>query len=284
MEPLTNGARREALDDYLRLYETGDSLRPASLPLPFDPVPAIQKVRWHLPFIEQMVSGELREVTNELNQWKGALRRWDAWNRVLASRDEDRRWAVQWEFMEPIPYQSMFQPSSARDRFTFAATNALHQAHLTITPGRKDLLLGDPTSPAERQFFPPRRERERQLARYARAWTSGPEFMKALHAIDDKTNKQATADFRNRASHAIAPRFSGGYTQAVTRRRIQAKGPIQQSDGTFREEAIPGKMIVEYGFGGTPPLDLVEVWKGNCVQLELATGCFKRYVKLLEQA
>lgn len=157
MEPLTNIARRKALDDYLNLYEAGDSLRPAGLPLPYDPVPRIQTVRWNTPLAEEMVPDELREVTNQLNEWKGALRRWDAWNRVLASRDEDTRWAIQWEFVEPIAYQCMFQPSSARDRFTFVACNALHQVHLTITPGHKDLLLGDPVTPAEHQFFPSRR-------------------------------------------------------------------------------------------------------------------------------
>ena len=162
MEPLTKTERRTATDDFLERYEDAKGLLPSLGPLPYDPVPDIDSVAWSIPIIDEMVAGEIRELTNQLNQWMGALRRWYAWNDVLAGRDEQIRWAIEWEFVEPLAFQCMFQPSATRDRFTFVATNALHQVHLAITPGHKDVLLGDPTHPADIKHYPNRRTREKQ--------------------------------------------------------------------------------------------------------------------------
>ena len=105
MEPRTPEARRTALNGYCDLFEGDAALRPSAGPLPFDSVPRVGEVAWGIPFVGLMVEDELREMTNLLNQWKGALRRWDAWNRLLATRNEPLSWALQWEFVEPLVCQ-----------------------------------------------------------------------------------------------------------------------------------------------------------------------------------
>lgn len=110
---------------------------------------------------------ELRELTNQINQWLGSLRRWHAWNEVLGKHEQEVRWATEWAWVEPLALQGMVQPSATRDRFIMVATNALHQVRMALDPKVKDELLGDPTTPDERRFFPSRRDKERQLKELA---------------------------------------------------------------------------------------------------------------------
>lgn len=277
-------ARRMAVDDYLKILEESVDLLPDLLPLPYDPVSGIDGVNWRLPFIERMVEGELQDLTNQLNAWKSSLRRWHAWNKVLLGKDEDARWAIEWEFVESIAFMNMFQPSSIRDCIGFVATNALHQILMVIDPTRKDALAGDPKNPGKSTRRVGRTEKEIQLAKMVKAWPEGQYFMGLLQSIDDDAYEDVTKDFRNRASHAIAPRFTFGEVGFVTRRSVQKMTLEIQSDGLWKEVAVPGKLSVVYGFGGTPPLDMATIWAVNLEQFNLARQCFDAYVSLLAVA
>ena len=94
--------------------------------------------------IDVMVRDDLSELTNILNQWAGALKRWHAWLHVLEGMPMEEAWAVQWEFIEPLVYQCMFQPSAARDRMVYVATRAFHQGRLARRDGYEDRLEFDP--------------------------------------------------------------------------------------------------------------------------------------------
>ncbi|WP_208457628.1 hypothetical protein, partial [Burkholderia gladioli] len=118
-----------------------------------------------------------------------------------------------------------------------------------------DHLVGDPVKPGGRPRYPSRREKEGQLTSMALRWPSGSAFIEAVTKLDGKANRDATSDFRNRASHAIAPRFSAGITSPVTRTVEQATGYEQQADGTFKDVPIDGT-TVSYGVGGIAPLDM----------------------------
>lgn len=284
MEPLTNAQRRAVLSKFLDRMEDGKGLLPVPEPLPYDPVPEIARAAWRVLIVDEMVGGELRELTNEMNQWLGNLRRWHAWNEVLGKHDEDVRWATEWEWVEPLAFRCMVQPSAMRDRFILAATNALHQARIALDPRVKDELLGDPTSPEERRFFASRRDKERQLKDLARPWSAGEVFIQALGQLDDRGYRRLTADFRNRASHGIAPRFSVGYTAMVTRTREQATALEEQADNTFKLVPVPDKMWTSYGFGGTPPLSMEHARETNRAQFECARRTFDLYVSLLTEA
>ena len=284
MEPLTNAQRRAVLAEFLDRMEDGKGPLPAPRPLPYDPVPGIATAAWSIFIVDQMVGGELRELTNEMNQWLGSLRRWHAWNEILGKHEQEVRWATEWEWVEPLAFQCMVQPSATRDRFIMVATNALHQVRMALDPTIKDELLGDPTRPEERRFFPSRRDKEHQLKELANRWPAGKAFIQTLGQLDDRGYRRVTADFRNRASHGIAPRFSVGYTAMVTRTRQQATRLEEQPNKRFMEVPVPDRMATSYGFGGTPPLSMEHAWETNRAQFDRARGTFDAYVRLLTEA
>ena len=283
MEPMTSEQRRSVLGSFLDRYENGSALLPDPDALPYDPVPSIHTAVWHLPFVDQMVTGELREITNLLNQWKGALRRWNAWNEVSNGLPEEVRWGIEWEFIEPLAFMCMFQPSAARDRFTFVSTNALHQIRLAVDPKTSDELLGDAKPPKYRKSYPSRKQKEEQVEAMAGASPAGTTFVAALRALDDDDYAKVTSDFRNRASHAIAPRFSVGITSVVSRERVQRTELQKQPDGTYKDVLVPNMTMVQYGYGGTPALRMDDAWSTNLAQFEIAKRCFFAYVDLLRE-
>lgn len=284
MDPLTDKQRRAVVEAFLDRMEEGKGLKPAAKPLPYDPVPGIATARWPLFVAEEMVNDELRELTNQLNHWLGNLRRWHAWNEVLKIQDTDARWEAECGWVEPLAFYCMFQPSASRDRFIMVATNALHQIRMALDPAIKDELLGDPTTPEEDRFFPSRRDAEMQLKAFAKRWPKGKAFVQALGQLDDRCYRALTGDFRNRASHGIAPRFSVGITSTVTRMRKQAMKLEQQPSGTYKDVTAPGKLSTSYGFGGTPPLSMPDAWKANLAQFEHARRAFNAYIALLAEA
>lgn len=284
MKLLTDTQRRAVLTKFLDRTEDGKGLLPAPKPLPYDPVPGISAAAWSIFIVDEMVKGELRELTNQMNHWLGGLRRWHAWNLILGRHNEEVRWETEWEWVEPLAFHCMFQPSATRDRFIMVATNALHQVRMALDPTTTDELLGDPTNPTEHQFYPSRRDKQRQLKDLSKPWSAGEAFIQALGQIDDRGYRRVTADFRNCASHGIAPRFSVGYTAMVTRSRVQATTLKEQPDNTFREVAVPERMTTSYGFGGTPPLSMQHAWETNRAQFELARRTFDCYVALLTEA
>lgn len=284
MDPLTNEQRRAVVSAFLDRIDGGDDLSPSANPFPYDPVPDIEKACWPLFLAEEMVKGELRELTNQLNHWLGNLRRWHAWNDVLKSLDTDTRWGSEWSWVEPLAFYCMFQPSASRDRFIMVATHALHQVRMVIDPSIADTLLGDPTAPGEARFFPSRRKKEKQLQDLAKQWLTGRAFVQALRQLDGPEYRTLTGDFRNSASHGIAPRFSVGFTSMVTRARQQATTLVLRQDGKYEEVPLSGKLSTIYGFGGTPPLSMQDAWAANLAQFEHARRAFDAYVKLLADA
>lgn len=284
MDPLTGEQRRAVVAAFLDRIEDGKGLRPAATPLPYDPVPEIATIRWQLFIAEAMVIDELRELTNQLNHWHGNLRRWHAWNEVLKSQDADARWEAEWSWVEPLAFYCMFQPSASRDRFVMVATNALHQIRMALDCAIADELLGDRTTPERDGFFPSRRDKEKQLKEFSNQWPTGKAFVQALGQLDDSGYRTLTGDFRNRASHGIAPRFSVGITSTVTRMRQQATRMEQQPNGTYKDVPVPGKLSTSYGFGGTQPLSMQDAWEANLAQFEQSHRIFDSYVALLSEA
>jgi len=284
MDPLTDEQRRAVVSAFLDRIEDGKGLMPAARPLPYDPVPGVATARWRLFVAEELVKDELRELTNQLNHWLGNLRRWHAWNEVLKVEKTDVRWEAEWGWVEPLAFYCMFQPSASRDRFIMVATNALHQVRMGLDAATVDALLGDPTTPGEDRFFPSRRDKEKQLKALARPWAMGKAFIQALGQLDDRRYRALTGDFRNRASHGIAPRFSVGITSTVTRTRQQATKLERQPDGTYKDMPVPGQLSTSYGVGGTEPLSMQDAWTANLAQFEHARRTFDAYIALLAEA
>lgn len=166
---------------------------------------------------------ELRELTNTLNEWRGALRRWHVWLNVLDGFSEEEAWALQWEFVESLAFQCLFYPSATRDRFIFVATNALHQVRMAADAAYPDRLAADPKPGKEdRPRFLARKDSEAQLEDIASSLDGGAAFVAALRSLDEDDYLELTRNFRNLASHAIAPRLTVGHTNMVVRRVVAA--------------------------------------------------------------
>ena len=273
---------RKGLDAYLSHYDDGN-LDPVESYLPYDFRDEIDRHQWQL-MAGHLVSGELNEVTNSLNGWQSALLQWHAWNRALEGFDEQDAWELRREFVEACAHLCLLQPYSVRDMLVFVATNAIHQVRLALGNGYRDRLEGDPAAPGDRPKHLSRRGKEQRLERLMAPWPDATPWFDLLRRIDDDAYRKTTFDYRNRAAHAIAPRLAVGHVGVVTRHVVQATELERQPDGTYLQVSVPGKMVVSYGFGGTPPLDMEAARVANLEQYRRARACFERYRRLLSGA
>lgn len=238
--------------------------------------------QWHL-LGEMMVESDLRELTNLVNRWQHSLLRWDVWNQVLASHDEETAWLLRYEFLHALAHECLLRPSALRDTFTSVATNSLHQARLSIDPAYRDHLTGDPTSPSDHPKPLNRGAKEKRLYAIAKTWSIGESLLAGIRQIDSQAYKDATYNYRNLVNHTIGPRLGVGETRMVTRQVVPAERMEQQADGSFNLVTIPDKMCVRYGFGGTPPLDLVAAYQANKQQFSLARACYGQFLSFLKE-
>ena len=267
---------------YLGHYD-GGNLEPVGSFLPYDFKDEINRYQWRM-MADLLVSDELREVTNILNGWQGALLQWHAWNRALETFGEQDAWELRSNFVEACAHQCLLQPYSVRDTLVFAATNAIHQVRLGLGSGYRDHLEGDPVKPGDRPRHLSRRKKEQRLERLMAPWPASTQWFGLLRKIDDDVYRKTTFDYRNRAAHAIAPRLALGHVGMVTRHVVQATELAAQADGSYLQVAVPGKMVVSYGFGGTPPLDMEAARVANLEQYRRARACFEAYRGLLSDA
>ena len=145
-------------------------------------------------------------------------------------------------------------------------------------------LDSDPPEAGARPATFRRSQKEAQLRRIAAPREGGVDVVARVTTLDDEDYQRVTCDFRHLASHAIAPRLNVGYTRTVVRRMEQATELDRQANGSFNEEAVPGRQAVSYGFGGTPPLSMRAVFTGNLAEFEKASACFTAYVDVLDKA
>ena len=233
--------------------------------------------------ISEMVKGELRELTNDLNRWHESLKIWCAWNKVIQpyNVDEMKVLYLRREFLESLVFYCLFQPASSRDRFTFVVTNAMHQVRLMVEDGYPDYLKGDPKTPDEKPIHLKRPQKEKRLSKLISIWPEREGFMTLLRAIDDEAYKKETSNYRNLHSHIIGPRLGFGYVRTIVRSVDERITLTKQPDGSDME--IPnGKVGPSYSFGGgTPPLDLEKAHAANLEQYRRARKCYESYRKLL---
>lgn len=238
---------------------------------------------WYL-LGKEMVESDLRELTNLLNRWQDSLDRWQAWNQVISNHDEDAAWELRREFLEALAHECLLRPSALRDTLTSVATNALHQVRLSNDPTYRDHLPGDPETPTDRQKLLTRPHKEKRLQTIVDRWPGGDALMKAIRRINGPEYKQATSDYRNLVNHTLGPRLGIGAVRMVTRHVKPATKPEKGSDGRFHDIPVPGEMCVSYGFGGTPPLDLVAARRANEGQFRHARDCYEKYLDVLKSA
>lgn len=246
---------------------------------PYELCEEVGRGSW-LTFTEMMVSGELQEAINLMNAWRSNLFHLDIWSKVLLAYEEHDARSIQLHFVEPIAFFCMHQPSAARDRMGRIATNSIHQANLATDPNHKDRLDQDKKKPGQ---FQSRREVEAQLKRICDRWLHGKSLVSVLKKLDSSRYRKQTFDFRNQASHFIAPRIEAGIVQPVTRQLVPRTEMVMQSDGTYRLENVADETAVSYGIGGIMPLSLDKVIEANMAEYQFASELLQVYSELLRE-
>lgn len=267
---------REAFTAYLDalapLRPTGDR------PLPYDLVDAVGTVHWHMPFLDTLIAGDVRESLNEIHQWQSQLMSLRAWVKVVTSGQfgRDDAWTLRRDWVEPVATWCLLQPAATRDRLGNLATNVVHHGRVSTDAAYEDRLAGD-----DNNRFLNRPARESQLRRIGQMTPALLAFIDHLSALDDKAFRSQTFDFRNRASHAIAPRLEEGFTQMVTRGVGPYEELVLQPDGTFELVPDSKRLVVSYGFGGTPPLPLDQVARLVAGEYKKARLAVEAYLNLV---
>ncbi len=247
-------------------------------PFRFDLVDEVKSGSWRA-MANLMLADHLQETTNLMNEWWSRLRDWNAWLAVLdAIADEQEAWRLRLDFVEPLVFWCMLRPSAMRDLFGFIATHAVHQANLVVNPNCQDRLDEDAKNrPLKRD------QREQQLLRIGARWPGCNHFTACLTKADSKAYRDLTFDYRNLASHGMAPRFEFGHTNSVRRAVVPKSELVWQADGSFSSEATSGKRTVSYAFGGIPPLRLHEMHAANQSEFAHARAAFEAYRDLLRE-
>lgn len=229
-----------------------------------------------------MVTEDLRELLNLLNHWAMLLFSWSVWIDVLSQIEDDNdRWTLRLQTVDPIAFYCVYQPAATRDRFISVATSALHQGNLRSNiSGYTDVLRADALSPGQ---FLRSREQRVQLAALGTHWASFGDFRIALERLNSRAYVKTTLNFRNCSSHSIAPKFEEGETNFVTRSIRPLQQLVEQPDGSSRLEEHPTRKIVSYGFGGPPPIRYSDVIEANRIEYQLAIGTLSAYQRLLEE-
>jgi hypothetical protein len=266
----------EAFQKFLDRREAAGA--PAGYPLSYELINVAKNGGWD-HFIGMMVSDELREVINSLNEWHRYLIDWQAWLEVLKDYEGNDAWSVRLQFVEPLVFACMFHPSSTRDRFGAIATNAVHQGNLRVDSSYKDRLDQDD----KRGGHLKRRETEKQLDRIGGRWKKYPVFGQRLRTTDSQEYRKLTRNFRNLASHGIPPRFEIGETGFVRRSVGPWSETVKQPDGSYKMVQVPGRRAVTYGFGGTPPLGLADMRIANGAEFQSARATLLAYEDLVRE-
>jgi hypothetical protein len=225
------------------------------MPYGWGALPETLPFEW-MPYAEMFkeFSQELANTINDLTRYAHQLA---AWRDVVAKLDDDGKFAVANEFVDPLATIALNLPYVIRSRFIFAAAHLSHQAGRANAPkGWKDDLALD-----DEIYFP-------QADKAGGAWKTWTKLKTKLERIGDKTYQAKTKNFRNTYNHRFSPRVVFGQTNMVTR---------MVNDKTKQ---------VSYGFGGTEPLTLklvVELLEEQCQACYTAFEAFRKLVKEQEK-
>ena len=267
---------RHALEQAFRAFLDAREQLPLApdFPFRFDLVDEVKFGSWWLNNGE-MIADHLQETTNLMNEWWSRLRDWNAW---LAVHDAIADAQARSDLVEPVVFWCMLRPSAMRDLFGFIATHAVHQANLVVNPNCQDRLDEDA------QKWPLNRsKREQQLRRIGVRWPGCKRFAACLTEADCKAYRDLTFDYRNLASHGMAPRFEFGYTNFVHRAVVPKSEIVLNADGTYSVNESSTKTALSYALGGIPPLMLREMHAVNQSEFDHARAAFEAYRDLLRE-
>ena len=259
---------------FRQVFASGDI--PDLIPFSYETCEQVEKGNWRL-FSGLGVASDLRLAINHLNAWRVRLHEWAAWLKVLESHEEPVALELQFHFLDHLMFFCMFQPSGFRDALAHVATQAVHQGNLSTGKTERDGLVQD-----SRKVPLKRKEAEVQLKSLCEHWAQARAFIGSLSALDTDDYRRLTRNYRNRASHAIPPRFGWGEVDFMTRSFGRLPEIVAQRDGTVQIVETDHKSVV-YSLGGTPPLELEHTYRANLREHDLASRALEAYCALLDE-
>lgn len=212
------------------------------------------------------VTPSIRETINRINDWCQQLHIWNIWLHVLPELSDEEKWELESAIIEPIGFFCMLQPATNSDRLRELAESLLHQANLIVVEGYVDKLDQD-SRPAGRNLS--RKESLAQLDRLGQAWTAYKRFKDFHRQINGKAYSEATGNFRNRAVHSLASRWSTGDILCAVRSVVPWEEIVKHPDGTYQLAPHRELKVVQYEFGVRMPLEMAEAHAQNLKQYRL---------------
>ena len=283
----------EAYERHLATRRSGNHPGPEILRLfPYDLCEGEElDTAYNVPFVDLQIKNDLRSLINCLNRWVTEARKWQAWIPVLDEYDETDRWDLRIEFVDPIAHQCLLEPSAMRDRLLRALHFLLHHGNMSVNPEYKDVFQADVRTKkmlgrgdaviSERHMS--RREFEEDISRLSHGWDAAHSVIEKLKKLDDESVREVTLDFRNAASHSIAPQFEFGINPYVTRGIRYAQIAENHSDGTVTWNDDKTHTVVSYGFGERDPLQRRQTFQVIRDQVKHAQDAIVLYEALLRE-
>ena len=241
------------------------------------------------PMVNMQVIHDLQSLINCFNAWVTEMRKWQAWLPILDDYDTDQRWDLRIEFVDPIAHRCMLEPSAMRDRFSSALYFLLHHANLSTETGYRDELEADRSEKAAlkngkstpRYLQRSRLDEEITKLSFRGGWRTADSVIEKLQLLDDETLRTETLNYRNAASHSIAPRFEMGVIPYVKRQFKFAESRVPRSDGTIARQEDKTKIVLSYSFGEHEPLQHVQTFQVIRMQVKRARDALHAYEALL---
>jgi hypothetical protein len=201
----------------------------------------------------QMLDEHSREIANSINQLQRLVLSLKAWNIHLQYLvDDQRKFQIVSEFVEPIATVAINLPYVIRSRFIYSIAHLSHQANQSIFTEWKDDFPLDTAI-----YFG-------QADNFGSHWRTYNKLKRALEKIASGSYVDATFDFRNKYNHRYSPRIEVGLTGLVTR--------IVNKSGK-----------VSYSFGHTEPLKLINIVTALEEQHKCCLKAFCQYQSLVKE-
>lgn len=245
--------------------------------------------RFRVELVDMQVIHDLQALINCFNAWVKEMRKWKAWIPILDDYNDTQRWDLRFEFVDPIAHRCMLEPCAMRDRISNALYFLLHHANLSTASGYPDELATDQFEQdalrkgrVKPQYLP-RSKLDKQLDKLSVKghWNTAHAVIEKLELLDNETLREATLNYRNAASHSIAPRFEMGVIPYVKRQYKLAGSRIPQADGATPKREGQTGFVLSYGFGEHDPLQHAPTFRLIRAQLKLARDTLCAYEALL---
>jgi hypothetical protein len=201
----------------------------------------------------EMVEEYSRELANIINLLLTNIERLCAWEKVIFEYDEEERFYIVYEFVEPLCTICLNLPYAIRSRFIFSAAHLSHQANMAILGNKwKDNLQSD----AEIEFS--------TMDTFAAHWKSYKKLKLSLERLSDKKYRDEVNHYRSKYHHRYPPHIEFGLSETVKR--------VVRNNGA-----------VSYGIGYSKPLQIKDISLVLKRQHGEAAKCYRCYQGLVKE-